>query len=206
MAYRTEMYSASRKKKSVMGGLLLTMVVGISTIAMAQDRDRDRDNDRGRDTVRITRLEPGTVIPVRTNEAIDVERRDNRVYTGIVDQDVVGTDGRLAIRRGSNVELIVRVARDNDLILDMESVVVRGQRYAVRTEATRVESRRDDSLIGGIIGAINGGEVRGRAVRIPRDSVVTFRLERPLDVGVRDRGSMREGRHYHDYYDQDRNR
>lgn len=180
------------------------MFLCLSTIASGQDQDRDRDDDR--DTVRITRLEPGTVIPVRTNEAIDVERRDNRVYTGIVDQDVMGTNGRLAIRRGSNVELIVRVARDNDLILDMESIVVRGQRYAVRTEPTRVESRRDDSLIGGIIGAINGGEVRGRAVRIPRDSVVTFRLERPLDVGVRDRGSMREGRHYHDYYDQDRNR
>jgi hypothetical protein len=207
MAYRPEMYGASHKKTGVMSGLLLlTLVLSISTVAIAQDRDRDRDDDRGRDTVRITRLEPGTVIPVRTNEAIDVERGDNRVYTGIVDQDVVGTNGRLAIRRGSNVELIVRVARDNDLILDLESVVVRGQRYAVRTEPRRVESGRDDSLIGGIIGALDGGEVRGRVVRIPRNSVVTFRLERPLDVGVRDRGSIREGRHYHDYYDQDRNR
>jgi hypothetical protein len=54
--------------------------------------------------------------------------------------------------------------------------------------------------------AINGGEARGRAVRVPRDAVVTFRLQRALDMGVADRGSMRDGRHYHDYYDQqDRN-
>jgi hypothetical protein len=30
--------------------------------------------------------------------------------------------------------------------------------------------------------------------------VVTFRLERPLDMGVADRGLTRDGRHYHDYY------
>jgi hypothetical protein len=152
----------------------------------------------------MTRLEPGTVIPIRTNEAIDVDRSDNRIYTGIVDQDVRGDNGRLAIPRGANVELIVRVERDNDLIVDLESVVVNGQRYAIRTDANRMESRRDDSLIGGIIGAISGGEVRGRAVRIPRDSVVTFRLQRPLEMGVADRGSTRDGRHYHDYYERNR--
>src|SRR5579864_1848081 len=148
-------------------GGLLTMALCLS--AVAQDRDRDRDWNR--DSDRMTRLEPGTVIPVRTNDAIDVDRSDNRVYYGTVDQDVRGNNGRLAIPRGASVELIVRVERDNDLIIDLESVVVNGQRYALRTDANRVESRRDDSLIGGIIGAISGGEVRGRAVRIPRDAV-----------------------------------
>ena len=181
---------------------LVAMALCLSTLGAAQDRDRDRDRDQDRD--RMTRLEPGTVIAVRTDESIDVERSDNRVYNGIVDQDVRGDNGRLAIPRGANVELIVRVARDNDLILDLESVVVNGQRYALRTDVNRVESQRDNSLIGGIIGAISGGEVRGRAVRIPRDSVVTFRLQRPLDMGVLDRGIMRDGRHYHDWYDHDR--
>jgi len=147
------------------------------------------------------------VVAVRTNEAIDVERRDNRVYTGIVDQDVRGTDGRLAIPRGSQVELVVRVARDNDLVLDLDSVVANGQRYAIRSEPQRVQSERDNSLVGGIVGAISGVEPRGRAVRVRRDTVLTFRLERPLDVGVPDRGSWREGRHYHDYdRDNDRDR
>jgi len=50
------------------------------------------------------------MIPVRVNESIDVERKDNRVYYGIVDQDVRGDNGRIAIPRGSNAELIVRAS------------------------------------------------------------------------------------------------
>jgi len=151
-----------------------------------------------------TRLQAGTVIPVRTNTAIDVERRDNRVYYGIVDQDVRGENGRLAIPRGSSAELIVRVAPDNDLILDLESVVVNGQRYAIASDPNRVESQRDGGLVGAIVGAINGGQARGRAVRVPRDTVITFRLDRSMEMGVADRGVTREGSHYHDWYDRDR--
>jgi hypothetical protein len=135
---------------------------------------------------------------VRNNETIDVDRRDNRVYYGIVDRDVRGENGRLAIPRGANVELIVRVAPDNDLILDLESVTVNGQRYAVQTDPNRVESRRDNSIVGSIVGAIQCGQVRGRSVRVPRDAILSFRLDRPLVVGVADRGYDRDGRHYHD--------
>src|SRR5262249_12815993 len=106
--------------------------VSISSPLFAQDRDRDwgRYWDRGRGM--HTRLEPGGMVPVRLNQTIDVERNDNRVYYGRVDQDVFGENGRIAIPRGSNAELMVRVARDNDLILDLESVVVNGQRFAIR--------------------------------------------------------------------------
>ncbi len=183
-------------------GLGLFALFISSPLCSAQDRDEDRDRDRGRDRG-MTRLEPGTVIPIRTNDSIDVERKDNRVYYGTVDQDVRGDNGRIAIPRGSNAELIVRVEADNDLILDLESVSINGQRYAIRTDPNRVESQRDDGVVGAIEGAINGGQVRGRAVRIPRDSVVTFRLERPLDMGVTDRGVKRDGYHYHDWYDRD---
>jgi hypothetical protein len=169
--------------------------IGVPLTCFGQDRDWDRDRIRDR----MTRIEPGVTIPVRTNESIDVERKDNRVYTGIVDRDIRGDDGRLAIPRGSTVELMVRVARDNDLILDLESVTVNGERYAIRTDTKRVESDRDDSLIGGIVGAINGAQ--GRAVRFPRDTVISFRIDRPLDMGVADRGYTRDGRHYHDYPD-----
>lgn len=186
---------------------MLTAVLCLAPMAAGQDRYGDRDRDRYPDQDRISRLEPGTVIPVRLNDSIDVERRDNRIYTGIVDQDVRGDNGRVAIRRGATAEMIVRVAPDNDLILDLESVMVNGQRYAVRTDRTRVDSQRDNTLVGNIIGAVTGADVRGRAVRIPRDSVISFRLTRPLDVGVPDRGIMRDGYHYHDYYDRpDRDR
>ena len=188
-----------------LASLLVLIALSILPALSAQDRDSDRDRDREHDRDRITRIEPGTIIAVRTNDTIDADRRDNQIYRGIVDQDVRGTDGRLAIPRGADVELIVRVEQDNDLIIDLESVRVNGNRYAIKTDPNRQEARRDDSLVGSIVGAIQGGEPRGRAVRIPRDSVLTFRLRRPLEMGVADRGSDREGRHYHDYYDDRRN-
>ena len=45
-----------------------------------------------------------------------------------------------------SVQLIVRISQKNDLILDLESVVVNGQRYGVK-QSERIDSRRDDSLI-----------------------------------------------------------
>ena len=200
------MFSRSLKISLGMGMALIGVFVNLPL--SAQTRDRDREGDRYWDQSRgmYTRLGPGTTVPVRLNQTIDVERRDNRVYYGTIDQDVRGENGRIAIPRGSNAELIVRVAPDNDLILDLESVMVSGQRFAVRADPNRVESQRDNSLVGAIVGAVSGGTVRGRAVRIPRDAVVTFRLDRPLDMGVTDRGVDRDGYHYHDWYDHDRDR
>ena len=169
----------------VVAGILLTPV------SRAQPRDP------------VTRIEPGTNITVRPTTAIDVERFDNRVYYGTVDQDVRGENGRLGIPRGSRVELIVRVRRDNDLILDLESVTVQGKRYAIQTERNRVESRRDNSLVGSIVGAINGGQYEGRAVRIPAGTILNFRVQAPLFVDVVDRGVDRDGNHYHDWYRRD---
>jgi hypothetical protein len=177
------------------GGLAIIGALSIAPLGYAQEgQERNYGGDR------ISRIESGTNIPVRVNETIDVERRDNRVYTGIVDRDVRGVDRRLAIPRGSTVELIVRVMRDNDLVLDLESVNLNGRRYGIRTDATHLESQRDNSLLGNIVGAISGGQVQGRAVRIPRDSVLSFRIQTPLNVDVPDRGIERNGSHYHDYY------
>ena len=75
------------------------------------------------------------------------------------------------------------------------------------------------ALIGSIIGAIAGGGkgaaigaatgagagaigqtvTRGGSVRLPSESLLTFRLNSPLAVGVADSGYMRDGRHYHRY-------
>src|SRR5258705_13355627 len=70
---------------------------------------------------RLTTIQPGTLVSVRTTEPIDVQTRDNEVYYGVVDQDVRGDDGRLAIPRGSTVELLVRPTSASDLIIDLES-------------------------------------------------------------------------------------
>ncbi len=169
------------------------LIVGLCLpVALAQDRDRDWDHDR-----HLTRIEPGTMITVRTSEAIDVEKKDSRVYPGFVEEEVRGENGRLAIPRGSPVELVVRVAHDNDLILDLASVTVGGDRFAVPAETNRLESREDNSIVGAIVGAIQGIHVHGRDVRVPRDSTLTFRIDRPMVVGMPDRGYDRDGRHYH---------
>ena len=179
-------------------GTALALALSFTPTLFGQDRGWGRYWDQNRGL--YTMLQPGTTIAIRTQDPIDVERTDNRVFIATVDQDVRGDNGRLAIPRGSRAELIVRVARDNDLILDLESVVVNGQRYAVQTDPNRVESDRDYSVIGSILGAINGGQGQGRAVRLPRGSVISFRLDRPLQMGVADRGVDRGGYHYHDYY------
>ncbi len=89
----------------------------------AQDnRYRDYDHDR------LVRLDPGTDIPVRLTQRIDVNQQDNRIYSAVVERDVPDADGRLAIPRGAAAELIVRVTPDNDLVLHLQSVTVDGQR------------------------------------------------------------------------------
>jgi hypothetical protein len=184
------------------------------------------------------RIDPGTVMTVRTNEPISEARADGRIFTGTVDQDVMGSRGEVAIPRGSNVELIVRVARDNDLILDLDSVTVDRRRYAISTDANRIESNDRDTvgansrtgkfvgggaILGAILGAAVGGGkgaaigaaagagagataqivTSGREVHVPPESLVTFRLDRPLVVGVRDGGYDRDGHHYHRDYEYD---
>jgi len=184
----------------------------------------------------VSEVEPGTLISVRTNETIQTHSRDGRIYYGRVVDDVRGGEGQVAIPRGSDVELIVRRARDNDLILDLESITAYGQRYAIDTGAQRIESsdrqgiganRRTGefvgggAILGGIIGAIAGGgkgaaigaaagaaagaggEVltQGREVRVPAESVVTFRIQSPLLINIPDPGYEESGYHYHRYQD-----
>jgi hypothetical protein len=174
----------------------------------------------------------GTSIAVRTNETIDVKQSDGRVFTGVVNQDVTDASGNVAIPRGSNAELIVKKASNKDMTLDLESVTVNGQRYAVTADASRLSGGQRDGIgknkrtaefigggaaLGAIIGAIAGGGkgagigaaagagagagtqilTRGKAVKVPAESLLTFRLEQPLGIGAADNGFTRNGRHYH---------
>src|SRR5262245_57520368 len=120
----------------------------------------------------LARIEAGTQVTVRTTEPIDVRSLDGRIYSGIVDQDVLeSASGRIAIPAGSAVELEARDARDGgDLVLDLDSVMVDGRRYGVRAAAERVDAPRGGvdkqkageyigggALLGTIIGAVTGG-------------------------------------------------
>src|ERR1041385_101671 len=56
-----------------------------------------------------------------------------RVFYGAVDQDVMSADDSLAIPRGSSVELIVRSISNQDLVIDLASVTVNGQKVRVNS-------------------------------------------------------------------------
>src|SRR5258705_6321735 len=77
----------------------------------------------------------GTQIAIRTSEPIDARSpSDSRIYRGVVDRDVRSDDGKVTIPSGSNAELILRDSTRDEVVLDLESVDVRGQRYVVSTE------------------------------------------------------------------------
>ena len=116
----------------VIAPVALSLALGLAGPAAAQSRD-------------VTHIDPGTLITVRTSETIDERALDGRVYSGVVEQDVTDAAGRLVIPRSSPVELMVRGASNGDLILDLESVVVNGERYAVRAEANRVDAPPEQS-------------------------------------------------------------
>jgi hypothetical protein len=77
----------------------------------------------------------GTQIAIRTSEPIDARSpSDNRIFRGVVDRDVRSDDGKVIIPGGSNAELILRDSTRDEVVLDLESVDIRGQRYVVTTE------------------------------------------------------------------------
>ena len=183
-------------------------------------------------------IDPGTSIPVRTTQAIDSSTQDGLVYSGVVDQDVLDRQGRVAIPRGATAELVVRRGPNNELVLDLDSLTSNGQRYAV--DATRhpvaeggidiqnsgignndetLKKVGGGALLGTVIGAIIGGGkgaavgaaagaavgagaqilTHGRKVSVPAESLLTYRLQSGLDLGVKDTGYMKDSRHYHYY-------
>ena len=183
-------------------------------------------------------IEPGTSVQVRTTQSIDQSTMDGRVFTGVVDADVRDAQGRLALIKGATAELVVRTGPENELYLDLDSITVNGQRYAV--DATRhpvakggidiknsgignneetVKNVGGGALLGTIIGAIAGGGkgaavgaaagaavgagvqvlTHGKRVNVPAETLLTYRLQSGLDLGVKDTGYDRDGNHYHRY-------
>jgi hypothetical protein len=112
----------------------------------------------------------GTTIKVRTNEAIKTSSEGQR-FSGVVDQNVIGSNGKVVIPKGSNAALVVKRMPNKDVVLDLDSVTVNGQRYGVKTENV-ISSKEKEGVgankrtgkyvgggaaVGAIIGAIAGG-------------------------------------------------
>ena len=170
-------------------------------------------------------VEAGARIDIRTNQTINTKNASSRVFDATVAQDVVGTDGRVVIPRGSPAELVVIRTGKNNLTVDLQSVTVNGRQYAVDTNEIDRGSKagvgansRTAKYVGGgavlgtVLGAIAGGGkgaaigalaggaagagtqilTKGRAVKIPAESVLTFRLEQPMTVSRHPRRYRRQ--------------
>ena len=121
-------------------------------------------------------IDADTTLKVRTTEPIDVKSADGLVFKGTIDEDVLDRNGDVAVPAGSSVELLARKSGE-EMTLDLESVSVNGQRYAVTADqstvgtsgqleagARTIGANRDTAtyvgggaLLGTIIGAIAGG-------------------------------------------------
>ncbi len=121
-------------------------------------------------------IDADTTFVVRTTQAIDVKNADGLVFTGTIEEDVLDRNGEVAVPEGSTVELLARKDGD-EMTLDLDSVTVNGERYAVLADTSTVGTsgqlengvrtigaNRDTAtyigggaLLGTIIGAVTGG-------------------------------------------------
>jgi hypothetical protein len=120
----------------------------------------------------------GTTLTVRNNDTIDSQTAEaGQTFAGVVEREVVDTDGRVAIPRGATATLVVRSASgqgklqgQSDLAVDVGSVEVGGRNYRLETgdivergkQGVGTNKRTGEfvgggAALGGIIGAIAGG-------------------------------------------------
>ena len=128
-------------------------------------------------------LPVGTQISVRTEDTIDSANAvEGQTYPAEVTDDVLDANGDVVVPHGSNAQLVIRSASKggrihgaSDLVLDLQSIAVEGQQYAVSTSDVRESGKQGlgankrtavytggGAAIGAIIGAIAGG---GKAPR-----------------------------------------
>jgi hypothetical protein len=148
----------------------------------------------------------------------DVRDRNDRVVIP------KGTEAELIMRDATDTDVVIDL---ESITMNGRRYIVDSQSETVTGDETRREglgtNKRSGKYVGGgavvgsIIGAIIGGgkgaaigaatgagagavgqtATRGGRVRLPSESVLTFRLDRALRVGPADDGFTRDGRHYH---------
>jgi hypothetical protein len=165
----------------------------------------------------------GTEVPVRNDETIDSSTAsEGQTYAAEVTADIRDANGAVVIPSGANAQLVIKSASkggrfrgQSDLVVDLQSVSVEGQQYAVNSTDLQEKGRQGIGLnkrtgeflgggaaIGGIIGAIAGKgkgaligaasgagagaltEVltKGGAIKIPAETVMTFKLDQPVSI------------------------
>lgn len=155
---------------------------------------------------------------------VDQDVRDSNGNTAIPR----GANAELMLRRAGSNEVVLDL--DSISVNGRRYAVSSSSNATVSGDGTQKEgvgkNKRTGKYVGGgavlgtIIGAIAGGGkgaaigaaagaaagagaqtmTRGRQVRVPAESLVTFRLDRDLRIAGPDTGYTRDGRHYHRNY------
>jgi outer membrane lipoprotein SlyB len=165
----------------------------------------------------------GSEVSVRNDEPIDsANAADGQTYAAEVTTDVKDADGAVVIPRGANAQLVIKSAAAggkirgaSDLVLDLKSVSVGGQQYALNTTDLEEKGKQGigankrtgeflggGAALGGIIGAIAGGGkgaaigaasgagagaltqvlTKGGSIKIPAETVMTFKLDQAVKI------------------------
>lgn len=188
----------------------------------------DNYDTRGVDTIRAganISVQTNETIDVRNS---DGRVFGGVVYQDVLDENrniaiPRGSNVELMVRNASNRELVLDLesvdvnGRRYTVTADSQRVGG-GARDGVGANRRTGEYAGGGALLGTIIGAIAGGGkgaaigaaagagagigtealTRGRAVSVPAESLLTFRLEQPLQLAVGSHGFDRDGHHYHD--------
>lgn len=150
----------------------------------------DRENPRA---VSARRLEApaGTELVVRTVETIDSRHMGaNQSFAAIVEHQVSDASGRMIVPARSSAQLVIRQVWSGEgspeMLLDVQSITVDGRRYAVGTVVGAMVSGRKGAAIGLLIGAADGAATemltKGRAVKVPAETVLRFLLHKPVTL------------------------
>src|SRR5262245_13766838 len=120
----------SRKLAAIVGGATF-LALSLAAVANAQQIVNGRNTDI---------IDVFTTMTVRVVDPIRTDEIDGRVFPSFVAQDVWNRRRSLIIPRTSKVELIVRRLPDNEMVLDLDSVTVNGERFGLDPAAYAIES------------------------------------------------------------------
>jgi hypothetical protein len=165
----------------------------------------------------------GTEVSVRNDETIDSSNAvEGQTYAAEVTGDVHDANGAVVIPAGANAQMVIKSASKggrfrgaSDLVVDLQSLSVAGQRYAVNSTDLEEQGKQGigknkrtaeflggGAALGGIIGAIAGSGkgaligaasgagagalaqvlTKGSAIKIPAETVMTFRMDQPVNI------------------------
>jgi len=176
-----------------------------SQVASLEFFSADRANPRAASD-RSLEAPAGTELVVRTVETIDSRNSSpDQFFSAIVEREVSDTSGRLIIPEGANAQLVIRhvstggATGSPEMVLDVHSITVAGRRYLVSTADLTEDSDRGigtnkhtaatvggGAAVGTIFWAIAGGgkgaAIAGHDVKVSPETVLRFRLGKPVTL------------------------